>query len=149
TNGKKFNAPLLLTFHSVSSTQHQQIYAVSTDGHLYCLDTPDPASGTTAVAMSACSGFSTYAAGNTVSASSPWGTVGSGGAYSKIYFGDDAGHLHCVSATTGAACWTSIVPATLLGGTAVELGQPIVNQGTTNIIYVGDKAGRVFKVSDS
>ena len=83
--------------------------------------------------------------------SSPWGTFGSGYTYQNIYFGDDAGKLHCVNGTTGASCSGSF-PAQLESSNAAALGQPVVLAGTPSsaspdTIFLGDNIGRFIRVS--
>jgi hypothetical protein len=83
------------------------VYALSQQGNLYCLTLPT---------LGTCEGSWPYSVGSTVTWSAPYPDYDySTGAITALYFGDDAGKLHCVEGSTanaGGDCWTPAQLAT-------------------------------------
>lgn len=133
-----------LLFNFRSGSANRKLYALSTQGNLYCFVVPagGPQSGN-ATTMSTCSGWTTYAGGNTVSQSAPWPVYGSNGDITDIYFGDDSGYLHRVDGSNGTARYAA---ARLGNPTNGALSYPVVLDW---VIYIGDSLGRFFRVLDT
>ena len=129
-----------------------KLYALSHQGNLYCFNVPTGGAVTAAATRAtACTGWTVYAANQTVTYSSPWPMYSS----SKIdgfYFGDDAGNLHCVT-STGTSCWSGGAGPIVQPGSAQTvqpLASPIVLTDASNfpVVYVGDAVGRFIRVID-
>jgi hypothetical protein len=106
--------------------------------------------------MTPCTGSWPYKAGSTNTYSTPYPILGSStGDLSAIYFGDDAGVLHCVrvanDATSGTSCWSG-GPTTLAQSGPTALSGPVLMlDPAANVpaIFVGDASGRFFRVEDN
>jgi hypothetical protein len=106
-----------------------KVFALSNSGTLYCM---------AAVDGSRCAGWSDFRVpGNVVTTASPW--VDSSTHTNAAYLNDGAGTLYKVSATTGQLIWK--FHFTTSGSSA----WPVEYDG---IIYVGDGAGRLFRIVD-
>lgn len=120
-------------------------YALSAQGTLYCIAIPAGGPRTTAATRANnCSGWTNYV-GSAVTYSAPWPVYDAAGNVTKLYFGDDAGVLHCVNASTGASCWAGGGGALAIPTTS-PLAAPIAYN---NVVYVGDNLGRFFRVNDT
>jgi len=155
-SGKTYASGGLLFSYPATNVQ---LYALANDGTLSCWIAPNTATsvegGGTASAMTACTGFP-YSGGHAVTHSSPWGIFGSGGAYTRIYFGDDTGLLHCVNAgatSPGTTCWAGHTGLQVTSTSPQALAEPLVLAGeplsTDYSIFIGDQAGRFFDVVDN
>jgi len=140
-----------LLFSYPSTATAAQLYALGSNGTLYCYQVPatkaSVEAGGTASAMSSCAGYSPYT-GGAVSHSSPWGVFGTSGQYAKVYWGDDSGNLNCVNALSGAVC--SGFP---FSTGSLALGEPLVLSGwpvsADASIYIGDAGGNYHWITDN